>query len=229
MIRTEFLGSPSETPRQLSDTKQELSADDLWLAKFKSKGPSKKKGKGKTTLSPSFIPSSETVLNSDGRTDSPLSRFQSSVTQMTGYSPINPTSSLHDEFSASNLSALDSDYHPKNSPLAFSRQPLAPTPLSRVQSEGTVSDSVPSYTRPSYEAIRPQLFQEALIESINGAKFDDTEIYVYSARSRSGIMHKPKSLRARRAFLNAACSKFERGMEQYLVMSVAHMLICYDW
>lgn len=216
MIRTEFISSPSEAPRQL-DPKPlaDVDSDDLWLAKFKSKGPTKKKGKGKTTLSPSFIPSAEIVLNSDGRTDSPLSRFQSSVTQMTGYSPINPTSSLHEEFHASHhdLSGLitDSDY-PKNSPLAYSRKTLAPTPLSRVPSEGTISDSARSNTSISYEAIRPQLFQQALIESINGAKFDDTEIYIYSARTRHGTVHKPKCVRARRAFLNAACPKFERGM-----------------
>ncbi|KAI0093021.1 hypothetical protein BDY19DRAFT_902841 [Irpex rosettiformis] len=213
MIRTDFITSPNEAPRQL-DPRPELDSDDLWLAKFKSKGATKKKSKGKTTLSPSFIPSSEMALDSDGRVDSPLSRFQSSVTQMTGYSPINPTSSLHDEFSASNLSGLvtDSDYHPRNSPLAFSRAPLAPTPLSRVPSEGTISDSGPVNIPPSYESIRPRLFQQALIQSINGAKFDDTNIYVYSARSSSGVVHKPKSVRARRAFLNAACPKFEHDI-----------------
>lgn len=211
MIRTEFITSPSEAPRPL-EPRPDVDSDDLWLAKFKSKGPAKKKNKGKATLSPSFIPSSDMVLNSDGRTDSPLSRFQNSVTQMTGYSPINPTSSLHDEFHASNLSGLvtDSDYPRPKSPPAFSRQTLAPTPLSRVPSEGTISDT-PSNPVISYEAIRPQLFQQAFIESINGAKFDDTDIYVYSARSRSGKVHKPRSLRARRAFLNAACPRFEHG------------------
>jgi hypothetical protein len=205
MIRTDFITSPSEAPRQL-DSKPDVDSDDLWLAKFKSKGAGKKKGKGKTTLSPSFIPSSEMVLNSDSRTDSPLSRFQSSITQMTGYSPLNPTSSLHDELHISGL-VTDSDYP---GPVAFSRRPVAPTPLSRVPSEGTISDS-PSNPPTSFETVRPQLFQQAFIQSINGAKFDDTDIYVYSARSRSGKIHEPKVVRARRAFLNAACARFERG------------------
>ncbi|KAI0342154.1 hypothetical protein BDW22DRAFT_1429642 [Trametopsis cervina] len=213
MLRTEFITSPSGTSRPL-DPRPEVDSDELWLAKFKSKGGKKGKKKGKgTSTSPSFIPSSDIVpVNSDYRTDSPLSRFlPSSVTQMTGYSPLNPTSSLQDEFHASNLSALgtDSDF-PTNakSPLAFARHMLVPTPLSRVPSEGSASDSA-SQSTTSYEAIRPQLFQQAFIESINGGKFDDTEIYVYSARSRSGQVHKPRSIRARRAFLNAASQKFE--------------------
>ncbi|KAI0768378.1 hypothetical protein BC629DRAFT_867764 [Irpex lacteus] len=98
---------------------------------------------------------------------------------------------------------------PRTPLLPFS-QDASSTPLSRVPSEGTISDSARSNTSTSYEAIRPHLFQQALIESINGAKFDDTEIYIYSARTRSGTVHKPKHVRARRAFLNAACPKFER-------------------
>ncbi|KAI0694327.1 hypothetical protein BC835DRAFT_1349846 [Cytidiella melzeri] len=209
MLRTEFITSPSESARPL-EPKPDVDSDDLWLSKFKSK---KKKNKGKTTLSPSFIPSSEVAVISDSRTESPLSRFKNSVTQMTGYSPLNPTSSLHDEFHASHLSGLvtDSDYPRNRSPPASLRQLHIPTPLSRVPSEGTISDSS-SNPMVSYETIRPLLFQQALIASINGAKFDDTDIYVYSARSRSGQVHKPRAVRARRAFLNAACPKFEHDI-----------------
>lgn len=64
---------------------------------------------------------------------------------------------------------------------------------------------------PTFEELRPQLFQRAFVDSVNGVKFDDTHIYVYSARTRSGVAHKPLAVHARSAFLNAASSTFEQG------------------
>ncbi len=65
---------------------------------------------------------------------------------------------------------------------------------------------------PTFEELRPQLFQRAFVDSVNGVKFDDTHIYVYSARTRSGVAHKPLAVHARSAFLNAASSTFEQGV-----------------
>lgn len=212
MLRTDFITSPGEVTRQL-EARPEVDSDDVWLAKFKNKHTKKGKKKEVKAISNSgsgLAMSDSMVLSASSGVDSPITRFQTSVTQMTGFSPLNPTSSLHEDFPASNHSALgnESDFLPASASRMFSsRAPIVPTSLTRIPSTSTISEG-PSTP---YEALRPLLFQRAFVESINGAKFDDTNIYVYSARSRAGKTHKPKAVRARRAFLNAACPRFEHG------------------
>lgn len=56
--------------------------------------------------------------------------------------------------------------------------------------------------------MRPALFQKAFLASIAGAKFDDTQIFLCSARSRSGVAHRPRAVHARSDFLHAASAVF---------------------
>ncbi|KAF7792332.1 hypothetical protein EIP86_003368 [Pleurotus ostreatoroseus] len=84
-----------------------------------------------------------------------------------------------------------------------------PGPIDRVLSSIPPTPVTPVVTRPPYREVRPQLFQDAFVQSIGGGKFDDTRIHVFSARTRAGTAHEPRVLHARSAFLEAASVKFE--------------------
>ncbi|KAF7792335.1 hypothetical protein EIP86_003371 [Pleurotus ostreatoroseus] len=84
-----------------------------------------------------------------------------------------------------------------------------PSPVDRAPSSIPPTPATPAVTRPPYREVRPQLFQKAFVQSIGGAKFNDTQIHIVSARTRAGTAHKPRVLHARSAFLEAASLKFE--------------------
>jgi hypothetical protein len=95
--------------------------------------------------------------------------------------------------------------------------PRLPTPASHADKSAYTplaeTPAVPA--RKPFEAVRPELFQKALVDSIRGIKFDDTRIYLCSARSKAGVAHKPLAVHARSDFLHAASAVFTEGTRAY--------------
>ena len=190
----------------------------------------KKPGKGPSRLRESVA--------SDA--DSPATAFAAAVNETTGFSPLNPTVPLADDF------AVRSPPPPRQLPLAqaqaqatpplrreFLRDPSAPPtrqqsplserpdvrelplppvpPLPPLPAPASVPETPTSPPRPPFEAVRPALFQRAFLASIAGAKFDDTQVFLCSARSRAGVAHRPRAVHARSEFLHAASAVFSEG------------------
>ncbi|KIP08393.1 hypothetical protein PHLGIDRAFT_117263 [Phlebiopsis gigantea 11061_1 CR5-6] len=207
------VGSPSEdrpiTPGAVSD--------ELSFAKWRtaeatgaaSKAAAKKANKKKNSALRESIYSGA---------DSPGSAFAETVNKNTGFSPLNPTRPLQDAFH----STLSPPPGPKPVLMVHTPSPSPPPPRREFlldparATEGLPVSSKPSTPsplaetpiRPAFSAVRPQLFQKALLDSIRGVPFDDTDIHLCSARSKGGIVHRPLPVHARHDFLCAASTVF---------------------
>ena len=168
--------------------------------------PEIKEGSGSSR--PETLPELEPA-KADHTTSTPLSAIHAAITSNTGFSPINPSAPLPEYLKPSKVvEAVETKETIPQTTGTISQSSNVPRVLN---SPPPSIPPTPVVTRPSYREIRPKLFQDAFFESINGVKFDDTEIHVFSARTRSGVAHKPKVLRARSAFLQAASIKFDEG------------------
>lgn len=112
-----------------------------------------------------------------------------------------------------------------SSPYIFETMPPDSSEVKRVSVAPTLANifgSPPNVTKSSeapllgpvpipYIKLRTQLFQDAFFQSVNGAPFNDTQIYVFSARARSGVVHKPRVVHARSAFLETASAQFKNS------------------
>ena len=164
--------------------------------------------------------------------ESPATAFARTVNENTGFSPLNPTVPLQEDFGVLSLQTP-----PPSKPVLavqilpqpcreFLRDPSAPP--TRPQSPSEVELEKPSIpelpspippipdapappARPPFESVRPALFQKAFFDSINGAKFDDTQIYLCSAQSKAAVAHKPMVVHVRSDFLHAASAIFTDG------------------
>ena len=153
--------------------------------------------------------------------DSPGSAFAETVNKNTGFSPLNPTRPLQDAFH----STLSPPPAPKPVLMVHTPSPSPPPPRreflldpARAAEAPPVSSkpSTPSPLaetpiRPAFSAVRPQLFQKALLDSIRGVPFDDTDIYLCSAKSKNGVVHRALPVHARNDFLCAASTVFAEG------------------
>lgn len=283
---------------------RDVDSDELSFAKWRRSPSVDRKKKKKSNLKHAITPeqmlyarqarSDKTPLQEDPASsgmESPSTAFAETVNKSTGYSPINPTVSLHAAFQdlapppPEHLSIPppdDSDFFVKwdlkNTPRtqAIPKSHVAPpSPVqphdSTSSSEGaafnkwatrikggksrtaspvipaasptdetrnipaflpltatpppTAEPSIipapppeaetpisPTSARRPLESVRRALFRRAFLDSIKGVKFDDTHIYVYSARSRAGVAHRPLAVHARSDFLQAASSVFSDGM-----------------
>ena len=139
----------------------------------------------------------------------PLTAFHDAVATNTGFSPINPSAPLPDALGPIPATPVAAQ------PPPMLRPTPAPAPkIAKVPSLPPLPPSIPATPivyRPAYREVRPRLFQDAFLGSVNGVKFDDTQIRVFSARTKAGVAHKPRTLHARGAFLQAASAKFEDG------------------
>ena len=222
-------GSPTEE-RPLTPG-GDIVSDELSFAKWRVKGK-----KQKATHATKKSKLRESLASG---ADSPASAFVETVNKNTGFSPLNPAAPLHDAFQ----STLSPPSQPKMA-LAAHTPSHSPPPLIRREfllDPSKTSDSPlvstkftmlsplaetpqESSQRPPFEAVRPQLFQKAFMDSIRGVPFDDTDIYLCSARSKDGIAHKPLAVHARGDFLHAASVVFAEGLSRSLYLSV----VCTD-
>ena len=161
--------------------------------------------------------------------ESPATAFARTVNENTGFSPLNPTVPLQEDFGV-----LSPQTPPPSKPGLVVQTPPQPrreflrdpsVPPTRHQSPSAEKPPIPVLpsptppipdtpappARPSFESVRPALFQKAFFDSINGAKFDDTQIYLCSSRSKAGVAHKPKAVHVRSDFLHAASELFTDG------------------
>ena len=161
--------------------------------------------------------------------ESPATAFARTVNENTGFSPLNPTIPLQEDFGV-----LSPPAPPPSKPVLAVQTPPQPrreflrdpsAPPTRHQSPSAekppvpelpspillISDTPAPPARPSFESVRPALFQKAFFESITGTKFDDTQIYLCSSWSTAGVAHKPKAIHVRSDFLHAASAIFTDG------------------
>lgn len=210
------VGSPSEE-RPITPG-GDIVSDELSFAKWR-RASGNDKGKKKNSKKSSLR---QTVASG---ADSPASAFVETVNKNTGFSPLNPTAPLHDAFQ----STLSPPPQPKPLLMVHTPSPSPPPPQRReflLDPARTHESPAPSVkptllspvaetpqvpARPSFDAVRPQLFQKAFLDSIRGVPFDDTDIYLCSTRSKDGIAHKPLAVHARSDFLHAASAIFAEG------------------
>ncbi|GJE95505.1 hypothetical protein PsYK624_116900 [Phanerochaete sordida] len=216
----------------------ELGFTARWAGRSLSQKRKKGPGKGPSRLRESVA--------SDA--DSPATAFAAAVNETTGFSPLNPTVPLADDFHVLSppprqpAPALapaqatpplrreflrDPSAPPTRQQSPLSERPSAPElplppvpPLPPLTAPAPVPETPVHPPRPPFEAVRPALFQKAFLASIGGAKFDDTQIYLCSARSRTGLAHKPRAVHARSDFLHAASAVFSEEIYDRCVVDV---------
>ncbi|EKM54427.1 uncharacterized protein PHACADRAFT_185353 [Phanerochaete carnosa HHB-10118-sp] len=224
------LGTSSQTgswDRPITPGGDAISDELGFASKWKLSKKSKKGGKGPSRLRES--------VNSD--LDSPATAFAAAVNQTTGFSPLNPTMPLQEDFNvlspppSKTVLAVQTPPQPRRE---FLRDPSQP-PTRRQSPSPTEKPPVPELPpptppipdtpvpppRPSFESVRPTLFRKAFFDSIGGAKFDDTQIYLCSARSKAGVAHRPKAVHARSDFLHAASVIFTEDIYGRCIIDVS--------
>ena len=175
----------------------------------------------------------------------PAAAFAPTVNENTSFSPLDPTVPLQEDFGV-----LTPQTPPPSKPVLtvqilpqprreFPRDPSAPPTRPQSPSEveleklpipelpspvPPIPDAPTPPARPPFESVRPALFQKAFFDSINGAKFDDTQVYLCSARSKAGVAHKPMVVYVRSEFLHAASAIFTDGTCRFLLCRVSELI-----
>lgn len=176
--------------------------DSDWVARLLARSKAKTQATTKSYVAPpSPVQPHDSTSSSDGAAfDKWTSRIKDRKSRTA--SPVIPAASPTDE--TRNIPAF--------LPLTATPPPTAEASIIPAPPPEAETPISPTSARRPLESVRRALFRRALLDSIKGVKFDDTHIYVYSARSRAGVAHRPLAVHARSDFLQAASSVFSDGM-----------------